>query len=311
MTLVRAALVALVAMLLPQQTVFRTRVDAVRVDVLVTRGGRPVGGLTAADFDLRDNGVGQQIEAVALEDVPLNLLIALDMSTSMAGEPLRHLKDAAHAAVASLGANDRASVLTFSHMVQKRIPWSADTAAVGGAIDSLEAGGSTSLTDAAFAVLALREGVDGRMLVLLFTDGLDTTSWLDPLAVIEAAKRSDLVVVPVRLDSPANRPAGPGGVHTLQAITPPAVIRQWFEQDPQLLRQEFLPALADETGGELIVASQSHDLRAVFVKIVSEFKTRYVLTYSPQNVPPSGWHPLDVRLKNKRGDVRARRGYMR
>lgn len=51
------------------------------------------------------------------------------------------------------------------------------------AIDSLEAGGSTSLTDAAFAALALREGVDGRMLVLLFTDGLDTSSWLDPLAV--------------------------------------------------------------------------------------------------------------------------------
>ncbi len=315
MTLVRAALLALVAMLLPQQTVFRTRVDAVRVDVLVTRGGRPVGGLTAADFDLRDNGVGQQIEAVALEDVPLNLLIALDMSTSMAGEPLRHLKDAAHAAVASLGANDRASVLTFSHIVQKRISWSADTAAIGGAIDSLEADGSTSLTDAAFAALALREGVDGRMLVLLFTDGLDTASWLDPLAVIEAARRSDLVVVPVRLDSPANRPAGPGGVRTLQAIdqlaTPPAVIRQWFEQDPQLLRQEFLPALADETGGDLIVASQSRDLRAVFVKIVAAFKTRYVLTYSPQNVPPSGWHPLDVRLKNKRGDVRARRGYMR
>jgi VWFA-related protein len=311
LTLVRAALVALFAILLPQQTVFRTRVDAVRVDVLVTRGGRPVAGLTAADFDLRDNGVGQQIEAVALEDVPLNLLIALDMSTSMAGEPLRHLKDAAHAAAASLGANDRASVLTFSHMVQKRIPWSADTAAIGGAIDSLEAGGSTSLTDAAFAALALREGVDGRMLVLLFTDGLDTASWLDPLAVIGAAKRSDLVVVPVRLDSPANRPAGPGGVRTLQAITLPAVIRQWFEQDPQLLRQEFLPALADETGGDLIVASQSRDLRAVFVKIVAAFKTRYVLTYSPQNVPPSGWHPLDVRLKNKRGDVRARRGYMR
>jgi hypothetical protein len=49
----------------------------------------------------------------------------------------------------------------------------------------------------------------------------------------------------------------------------------------------------------------------LIVKIVAEFKTRYVLTYAPQNVPPTGWHPLEVRLKNKKGDVRARRGYAR
>ena len=149
------------------------------------------------------------------------------------------------------------------------------------------------------------------MLVLLFTDGLDTASWLDPLAVIEAAKRSDLVVVGVRLDSPVNRPAGTGVLRDSRTTTAPKSIRRWFEQQPELLRQEFLPALADQTGGELIVASDSGDLRAVFVKIVSEFKTRYVLTYSPQNVPPSGWHPLEVKLTDKKGDVRARRGYTR
>ncbi|PYR59891.1 MAG: hypothetical protein DMF91_13595 [Acidobacteria bacterium] len=92
---------------------------------------------------------------------------------------------------------------------------------------------------------------------------------------------------------------------------PPGQTRRWFLEEPQLFRHEFLSALTDETGGQLIVAGSSGSLRDVFVKIVSEFKTRYVLTYSPANVAPSGWHPIEVRLKNKKGDVRARRGYTR
>jgi VWFA-related protein len=194
-------------------------------------------------------------------------------------------------------------------VVQKRSTWSADAAAIRTAIDDLDAAGYTSLTDAAFAALALRERVEGRMLVLLFTDGLDTASWLSPIAVIEQARRSDLVVDAVRLDRAV--PWSPQG--TLRPRSPAAAEqrRRWFLEEPQLFRDEFLPALADETGGELIVAAQSQDLRSVFVRIVSEFKTRYVLTYAPQNVPPAGWHPIEVRLKNKKGDVRARRGYAR
>jgi len=148
------------------------------------------------------------------------------------------------------------------------------------------------------------------MLVLLFTDGLDTASWLDPLAVLEAARRSDVVVVAVRLDSLLT--ALPTSIFR-DARTPasPGAVRRWFEQEPQLLRDRFLPTLAEETGGDLIVAGQSGDLHAVFEKIVAEFKMRYVLSYSPQNVAPDGWHPIQVTMKGKKGEVRARRGYAR
>jgi hypothetical protein len=88
----------------------------------------------------------------------------------------------------------------------------------------------------------------------------------------------------VRLDSPANHPT----THDprdrpLMLMRPNAAerMRRWFLLEPQLFRQQFLPALADETGGELIVASRSGDLRAVFTKIVAAFKTRYILRYSP------------------------------
>jgi VWFA-related protein len=184
-----------------------------------------------------------------------------------------------------------------------------DAAAIARAIDGVEANGSTALCDAAFAALATREAVDGRTLVLLFTDGWDTTSWLSPLAVIEEARRSDVVVDAVRLDTVADRIIDARRPNRLPP--PPGQARRWFLEEPHLFRHEFLAALTDETGGQLIVAGSSGHLRDVFVKIVSEFKTRYVLTYSPTNVAPSGWHPIEVHLKNKKGEVRARRGYTR
>ena len=302
--------VALAAGAARQQPVFKTGVDAVRVDVLATNGLQPLVGLTAEDFELRDSGVRQQIQAVSLEEVPLHLLLALDTSSSVRGEPLKHLKEAAHAAVASLRPTDRAALIAFSHVIQLQIPFTADTAAIARAIDAVEANGSTALCDAVFGALATREAVDGRTLVLLFTDGLDTTSWLSPLTVIEEARRSDVVVDAVRLDSEADQMIDFRRRSRLPP-PPPGQTRRWFLEEPQLFRHEFLSALTDETGGQLIVAGSSGSLRDVFVKIVSEFKTRYVLTYSPTNVAPSGWHPIEVRLKNKKGDVRARRGYTR
>src|SRR5947208_3404573 len=307
----RAILVvaALAAGVSRQQPVFKTSVDAVRVDVLATNGRQPLSGLTADDFELRDAGVRQQIEAVSLAEVPIHFLLALVTSSSVRGEPLEHLKVAARAAIASLRPTDHAALIAFSHVIQLQIPFTADTAAIARAIDAVEANGATALCDAVFGALATREAVDGRTLVLLFTDGLDTTSWLSPLTVIEEARRSEVVVDAVRLDPVADQTID--FRRSRLPPPPPGQTRRWFLEEPQLFRHEFLSALTDETGGQLIVAGSSGSLRDVFVKIVSEFKTRYVLTYSPANVAPSGWHPIEVRLKNKKGDVRARRGYTR
>jgi len=293
-----------------QPPVFKSLVDAVRVDVFVSRGAKPVAGLTTADFELRDSGVAQRIEALALEDVPLHLLLALDTSSSMRGEPLQHLKGAAHAAIGALGPNDRAALLTFSHAIQRRIPFSGDLASINQAVDLVEATGGTALNDAAYAAFGQRESVDGRMLVLLFTDGFDTMSWLSPLAVIDEARRSDVVVDAVRLE-PIGEGIPPLRVRGGSVPVFPGEVRKWFFEEPTLFRREFLPALADETGGELVIVRGSRDLRSVFLNIVAAFKSRYVLTYAPTGVPPSGWHPIEVRLKNKKGDIRARRGYQR
>src|SRR3954462_3934652 len=74
-----------------QQT-FSSAVEAVRVDVLATEGGRPVRGLQAQDFEVLDNGIPQQADLVSFEEIPLNLVLVFDMSDSVVGERLEHLR---------------------------------------------------------------------------------------------------------------------------------------------------------------------------------------------------------------------------
>jgi hypothetical protein len=80
---------------------------------------------------------------------------------------------------------------------------------------------------------------------------------------------------------------------------------------PPMTAQAFLEELADTTGGRMYLADDTPALRTEFEKIVREFRTRYVLTYMPHGVAADGWHRIEVKLKNRRGDVTARRGYER
>ena len=141
---------------------FRSGVEVVRVDALVTEGGRAITGLKADDFQLRDNGVLQVIDSVAVDEAPISMLLALDTSNSVEGPTLDHLKQAAVTAVDSLSPNDRVAVMTFANAVTLRADWSGATAATRTAIASAESGGSTSLYDAGYAALTLQDSLPGR-----------------------------------------------------------------------------------------------------------------------------------------------------
>ena len=290
------ALAAVLASVQPQEQSprFRSSADAVRVDVQVRQGNKPVAGLTAADFELRDSNVVQQIQAVSIEDVPVTLMLALDTSRSVEGTMLERLKAAALAAVAALRPDDQAALLTFSQRIQRPAAVTRDRSVLQAAIGRMKADGSTSMRDAIFAATALREHAPGRVVLLVFTDGMDTTSWLEPRAVVSAALRSDMVIYAVSTGPTATRDQ-----------------KSWYEEEPELFPTAFLEDLTDRTGGELMSVKESDDLAPTFAKIVSDFKSRYLLTYAPAKVAPGGWHPIAVKLKNRRGDVTARRGYWR
>jgi VWFA-related protein len=323
---VRSAWLALAVLFLwsPAQQKFRSGTEAVRVDVLVMNGRTPVPGLTAANFELRDSGVTQQIETASLEDVPLSLMLALDTSQSVKGEALANLKDAAIAAVRQLQATDRAALLTFTGAVRLRTPWTSDRVALENGIRATEADGSTTLHDATYAALTLRDPQPGgRPLVLIFSDGVDTASWLPGRNVIDIARRNDAVVYAVTLGQPRVIVGNAGGSpfsSDATTIEPMSGYRLDFRsgiQEPvenapvAMLLEPFVEALADETGGKVLNAERSDQLRETFVQVMNEFRSRYLLTYTPKGVDATGWHPIEVRLKGARGKVTARRGYVR
>ena len=284
---------------------FRVAVEAVRVDVLVTDGNQPIAGLTAADFELLDSGVLQQIDSLGVEDVPLSVLFVLDTSYSMNGAPLQHLKDAASAVIDLLAVQDRAAVLTFSEFVTLRSGWTADHAVLKRAIATAQALGATSLHDAAYAALTMRDATPARPLVLIFSDGNDTSSWLPGQSVLDVAGRTEAVVYGVGLVT--TKEIRPGFRMDFSSGLQPARAR--FAGTALL--DSFLSTLADESGGKYLDAERSEKLRDTFVRIVREFRSRYLLSYRAQDVSANGWHPIEVKLKNKRAKVTARRGYLR
>jgi VWFA-related protein len=132
--------------------------------------------------------------------------------------------------------------------------------------------------DGTFAAMTISEGDAGRALLIVFSDGLDTASWLTADAVLNDAKQSDVVVYGASVRSK--------------------------------LRPEFLRELTAATGGRLFEIEKTGDLAPTFRTIVDEFRHRYVVSYTPRGVSKTGWHKLEVRVKRKGASVKARPGYL-
>ena len=287
---------------------FRSSAELVLVDVQVRQGRTPVANLTASDFELRDNGVVQRIQSATFEQVPISALLVLDVSGSVRGETLTHLKAAVHAAATALTEDDQNALLTISDRIVLRSPWSRDRVALGRTVDALMPSGATALADGIYTALGLRNDADGRTLLIVFSDGADTSSWLDPMSVVQAARGTDVVVYGVMV---APQLVAQSSAESLPAIRQRASLQRWFESEPTLFPEMLLERVAGDTGGEVLYASTSGDLPAVFKRIVQDFKSRYLLTFTPTTTLQRGWHSLDVKLKRRAGTVLARPGYAR
>jgi VWFA-related protein len=274
---VALCIVALAPASAEQRQVFTSSTTAIQVDVLATEKGKPVAGLTAADFELRDNDVLQTIDLVDSGQLAVNAVLALDVSSSSAGPRLDDLLAAGRALLDGLVSRDRASITTFSHVVAPRVPLTHDIASVRTVLEDVDPKGLTSVIDGIYVAVMSAQSEAGRPLVVVFTDGRDTESWLRPEELLEGSKRASAVVYSVATGS----------------------ARNW----------RFLEDLAEATGGRAITLNSSKDLRPEFEKILREFRSRYVLSFTPQGVSDTGYHRLTVRVKRSGVSVKARPGY--
>jgi Ca-activated chloride channel family protein len=262
-----------------RQTPFTARAEVVRVDALVTEGAQVIKGLTVGDFQVLDNGVPQRVSLIAFEDAPVNLVLALDVSGSVVGDKLTQLRGAAAAALDHMKPGDKTGLLSFGSLLQSRIALTSERARVLAALEEPGDIRATALVDASYGALLLSESEAGRPLVLVFSDGIDTSSFLDATAVLQSAKRSDAVVYAVAAKGSS--------------------------------RATFLGDLCAATGGRLVDVESTAALRSTFVTLLDEFRERYLLSYTPAGVPAGGWHRLEVRVKAPKAKVKARPGYFR
>jgi VWFA-related protein len=283
-----------------QQPVFKSGVEMVRVDALVTRDDTPIEGLAAEDFEVFDNGVRQTIDHVLSSEDPIDVMLTLDTSASLDKSELTRLADAVRSAVAGLKPGDRAGLITFSEELQQLVPLSGRLDLLPPALDRLEASGATTLVDAAYAALLSTRAKGRRSLAILFTDGLDTWSWLQPAWVLDVAKRSETVVYTVELR---------------EVVVPFVRIRgvrgRIDQREYYRSVTRFLGSLAEATGGRRLDAGDFDRLQTTLENVLDEFRRRYVIAYAPQGVADAGWHTLEVRVKRRGVTVRARPGYSR
>jgi len=275
-----------------QQT-FRTAVDVVTIQASVRDArGRPMRGLTAGDFEVRDNGqLRPMLSLRADQHPPVSLGILVDMSGSMRlGSKIAMAQQALDAVVSQLRpGTDEVGLFTFDSALQEREFFTRDLAALQGALSEFEPFGTTSLYDAAAETarsVAARSATHKAIVVL--TDGVDTSSAMSPSAVSALASSIDVPVYVV-------------------ATVPPVDQRATLDEGERRSDSADLRHLAEWTGGRLLFADTSSEAIIAASSIIDEIRHQYLLAIEASD--GKEWRRLDVRVKRPSAVVKARSGY--
>jgi len=296
--MIRPVIVVLVALIVtagaaaqPPQPTFRASTELVRIDALVTGKGGPIAGLTSADFEVKDNGVVQKIQAISTV-AAVQLGVVLDVSGSMSGERMEIARTATLDLLAKLAGSDRFAVVASGDQVARVTTPGAPVADAGAALASIRAGGATALVDGIYGGIIEAAQSPGPTLLVVMTDGRNNASWLTGGGIVDAARRHEAVIYPVAVSIDPGWTTG--------------VLAERQTRDSLAL----LHVLAEETGGRTLTAEWNRRLGEVFTQILGEYRQRYIITFTPEGVAGgSGWHALSVRVKRRGASVRARSGY--
>jgi Ca-activated chloride channel homolog len=276
-----------------QEQVFRSGTDVVMLNVSVTDGrNRPVGGLTTGDFQVFEDNVPQDISVFTREAQPIALSLLLDTSASM-DPKMRVAQDAASGFISRLGPKDISQVIDFDTMALIAQPFTTDHALLEQAIRKTEAGGQTSLYDAVYIAIdglnrqpkapdALR-----RQVIVLLSDGEDTSSHTEYEDVMNLSRKSDVIVFAIGLRTHDDPPSS-----------------GWNEA-------EFvLRTITQETGGRVFFVKDFTQLGSVYTQIADDLASQYTIGYRSKNQRHDGqWRKVIVQIPKGGAVARTKSGY--
>ncbi len=266
--------------------------------VTVTAGGtQRILDLLEDDFAIIDNGDGQETVTFARGDVRLTAAILIDSSASMKGERLRYALRGATAFVSGIKAIDDASILLFSDRLIHSTPFSHDISVLTAGLGGLMAAGGTALNDHLYLALKRLEHQQGRRVIVLLSDGIDSHSALKMADVTWLARRSRALVYWLRTDP--------------RSAARKSRSSAWKNPDGYRTEYDQLTRTVLETGGRILTLNRIQDAETAFRDILKELREQYVLGYYPTVSQSDGsWHRVTVRVRRGGLQVRTRGGYV-
>ncbi len=267
----------------PQGPIFKAGTQVVSLFVTVADAQkRLVPDLTKDDFEVFDNEKPQAITYFDNSIHPITVVVMLDTSGSMT-LTIDLLKRAAEQFLIRLLPDDKAKVGAFNDKVQISARFSNNRDQLISAVKDLDYGNGTRLWDAVALSLDELKGVDGRKVILVFTDGDDTASKVGLGSMIDRARSEEVMVYAIGLESQfMNQRTKPDG---------------------------GLRKIADETGGGYFELKKTADLAPTFTKVASELHSQYVIGFSPTQLD-NRVHKLMVKMKPAGLTARARKSYV-
>ncbi|HEY0544493.1 MAG TPA: VWA domain-containing protein [Pyrinomonadaceae bacterium] len=296
----------------------RVRTEEILVPVSVRdQAGMPVGGLGADSFFVYDNGERQEISSFNRQRVPINIVLLLDASGSVFSR-MRFIREAAKGFLQGLLKEDQVCVMQFADEVELLQDWTggADTQHLLKALEwRYHPGQSTTFYDGLY--LAAQEQlkrVQGRKIVILLTDGIDTAekrraSYADALNAVRRAEASVYVISLTESLRAAVEKRDHGWVGRVFGGYDPKELARYKSLIDEA--EKSLTKIAAETGGRIFLPVKEEDLKPAYESIAEELRTQYIITFKPRQRAAAGeYRRLRVLVTPGGYEVVARDGYI-
>jgi Ca-activated chloride channel homolog len=260
-----------------------TSISAVILDTsVVDAKGRPVNGLKAADFTVFEDDVPQKLDMAGADTMPATYTLLIDSSQSMSRR-MDFVREAAGDLPAHLRPDDQVVIVPFSKTLGAVTGPTKDRETIAGAIDAIQSSGGTSIIDCLEDAARRIEGVKGRQIIVLITDGYDENSRATFEDSLEAVKATQATVYVI----------GIGGIAGIS-----------------LRGEDMLKRLALETGGRAFFPAREFQLTDVHGLIAEDVQDRYLISYTPLNQRLDGsYRAIKVVTADPARTVRTRDGY--